>query len=37
MGLIWGAELGLTMAFDPMHYADKPKNNPHSFTRKNES
>jgi hypothetical protein len=29
MGLIWGAELGLCMAFDPMHYADKPENKPH--------
>ena len=29
MGLIWGTELGLCMAFDPMHYADKPENNPH--------
>jgi len=30
MGLIWGVELGLCMAFDPMHYADKPENNPHA-------
>ncbi len=29
MGLIWGVELGLSMAFDSMHYADKPENNPH--------
>ncbi len=30
MGLIWGAELGLCMAFDPIHYADKSENNPHA-------
>jgi hypothetical protein len=30
MGLIWGVELGLCMAFDPMHHADKPENNPHA-------
>ena len=30
MGLIWGAELGLCMAFDPIHYANKPENNIHA-------
>lgn len=32
MGLIWGTELGLCMAFDSMHYTDKPDNNPYGQT-----